>query len=133
MIWNNTSPSLSQINGVCVDRSDNVLVADTDNNKVVQFSATNNTAMAIYTTISPELAEPDDVAVDDRLSCTLRTRLTAVIAIQGRSMQPSNAGNAGIVRCPAKSNRRGSLIVTGQTTLLYLALAIVWVMSAVRG
>jgi tripartite motif-containing protein 71 len=96
MVWNTSSPSLSQLNAVCVDSSDNIYLADTGNNRVVQMSATSNTVMAIYTTSNPALAAPMDVAVDlQGVVYIADSTNNRIVAMQGISPPPTNSGSAG--------------------------------------
>ena len=125
MVWNTSNPTMSRVQGVGVDSNDNVLVADTGNNRVVAFNATSNTVIAIYTTANPGLAEPIDVAVDAQgIVYIADSDNNRVIAIQGLSTRATNAGDAGIVRCPAPRNGAGSHISTGHMTALFLGLAL---------
>ena len=122
MVWNTTDPSLFQIQGVCVDSSDNIYIADTGNNRVVQMSATNNTIMALYTTTNPTLSGPKSVAVDSKgVVYIADSGNNRVISMQGLVPLPTNGGSAG---CPVPSysaSTGGARYVVS----LYLILAIV--------
>ena len=58
-----TNPSLSYPQGVALDSSNNVYVADTNNNRIVKFSP-NGTVIQNWTTTNPWLNSPYGVAVD---------------------------------------------------------------------
>ena len=53
---------LSHPNGICVDKQDNLYVADSNNNRVVKFSKKGK----IVAVISEALKQPSDVAVDSQ-------------------------------------------------------------------
>jgi streptogramin lyase len=124
MVWNTTDPSLFRIQGVCVDSSDNIYIADTGNSRVVQMSATNNTIMAIYTTTNPTLSGPKGVAVDSKgVVYIADSGNNRVISMQGLVPLPTNGRSTG---CPLPSNS-ASTAGARDVVSLYLILAIVWI------
>ena len=124
MVWNTTDPSLFQLQGVCVDSSDNIYIADKGNNRVVQMSATSNTVMAVFTTTNPELSAPQGVAVDSKgVVYIADSGNNRVISMQGLVPQPMNGSSTG---CPVPS-KSGSTGGAQYVVSLYLILAFVWI------